>query len=306
LAAEAISVSMVGMSTDKPAWRAARDGARGPVTDVADEAAARLARAAATGIPCAPVRDLIGADDVPRAYRVQGLLVTGWLAAGTRRVGRKIGLTAPAVQAQLGVGQPDFGVLLSSMRVGQDEPVASSRLLQPRIEAEVAFVLGRDIAGTDPGIDEVASAVATARPALEIVDSRIVGWDITIADTVADNASCGLFVLGDAEVPLGAFDPVAVSMTLQQDGEEVSSGTGAACLGNPLNALAWLAATAAAYGDPLRAGEIVLSGALGPMVPVRAGARYEASLSGLGKVRAAFAPDDACLGLGAVSGRERR
>jgi 2-keto-4-pentenoate hydratase len=302
LAVAAISASMVGMSTDKPA----RDGSRGPVAVVVDEAAARLARAAATGIPCPPVRDLIGADDVLRAYRVQELLVAGWLAAGTRRVGRKIGLTARAVQAQLGVGQPDFGVLLASMRVGQDEPVASGRLLQPRIEAEVAFVLGRDIKGTDPGIEEVASAVAAARPALEIVDSRIAGWDITIADTVADNASCGLFVLGDAEVPLGAVDPVAVSMTLRQDGEEVSSGTGAACLGNPLNALAWLASTAAAYGDPLRAGDVVLSGALGPMVPVRAGSRYEASLSGLGDVRAAFAPDDARLGLGAGSGGEQR
>ena len=258
----------------------------GMSTDTVAEAAARLARAAATGIPCSPVRDLIGADDVSRAYRVQELLVAGWLTvAGTRRVGRKIGLTAPAVQAQLGVGQ--------------DEPVAFDRLLQPRIEAEVAFVLGRDIEGTEPGIDEVASAVAAARPALEIVDSRIAGWDITIADTVADNASCGLFVLGDAEVPLDAVDPAAVSMTLWQDGEEVSSGTGAACLGNPLNALAWLAATAAAYGNPLRAGEIVLSGALGPMVPVRASARYEASLSGLGDVRAAFAaPDDTRLELG--------
>jgi 2-keto-4-pentenoate hydratase len=272
-----------------------------------DEAAERLARAAATGIPCPPVRDLIGADEVPRAYRVQELLVAGWLAAGTHRVGRKIGLTAPAVQAQLGVGQPDFGVLLDSMRVGQDEPVASGRLLQPRIEAEVAFVLGRDIEGADPGADEVASAVAAARPALEIVDSRIAGWDITIADTVADNASCGLFVLGDAEVPLDAFDPVAVSMTLRQDGAEVSSGTGAACLGSPLNALAWLAATAAGFGDPLRAGEIVLSGALGPMVPVRAGAGYEASLSGLGDVRITFAsPDDIRLGLGAGSGGEQQ
>ena len=277
----------------------------GMSTDMAAEAAARLARAAATGLPCLPVRDLIGADDVPRAYRVQELLVAGWLAGGTRRVGRKIGLTAPAVQAQLGVGQPDFGVLLASMRVGQDEPVVFGRLLQARIEAEVAFVLGRD-AGTDLGIDEVASAIAVARPALEIVDSRIAGWDITIADTVADNASSGLFVLGEGEVPLGPFDPAAVSMTLLEDGEEGSSGTGAACLGSPLNALAWLAATAAAYGNPLRAGEIVLSGALGPMVPVRAGARYEASLSGLGDVRTAFAPESAHLSTRARSGKEQR
>jgi 2-keto-4-pentenoate hydratase len=293
---------MVGMSTDTPARGSARGRSRSLAAGVENEAAERLARATATGIPCPPVRDLIGSDDVSRAYRVQELLVAGWLSAGTRRVGRKIGLTAPAVQAQLGVGQPDFGALLDSMRVGQDEPVAAGRLLQPKIEAEVAFVLGRDIEGTDPGLEEVASAVMAARPALEIVDSRIAGWDITIADTVADNASCGLFVLGEAEVPLGAFDPVAVSMTLWQDGEEVSSGTGAACLGNPLNALAWLAATAAAYGDPLWAGEIVLSGALGPMVPVRAGARYAASLSGLGDVRAIFAPADARLGGAARSG----
>jgi 2-keto-4-pentenoate hydratase len=278
---------MVAMPTDTPP----RGATRSLVADLEGEAAARLARAAATGVPCAPVRDLIGSDDVPRAYRVQERLVVGWLKAGARRTGRKIGLTAPAVQAQLGVGQPDFGVLLDSMSAGQDKPVASGRLLQPRIEAEVAFVLGRDIGGTNPGPEEVASAVVAARPALEIVDSRIAGWDITIADTVADNASCGLFVLGDAQISLGSFDPVAVSMTLRQDGEEVSSGTGAACLGNPLNALAWLASTAAAYGDPLRAGEIVLSGALGPMVPVRPGSRYEATLSGLGDVRVAFAPD---------------
>jgi 2-keto-4-pentenoate hydratase len=288
LAAAGNSASIVAMPTDTPA----RDGSPSLAADVEEEAAERLARAAATGVPCPPVRDLIGSDDVPRAYRVQERLVAGWLKAGARRAGRKIGLTAPVVQAQLGVGQPDFGVLLDSMSVGQDQPVPSGRLLQPRIEAEVAFVLGRDIRATDPGPEEVASAVVVARPALEIVDSRIAGWDITIADTVADNASCGLFVLGDAQVPLGSFDPVAVSMALLQDGEEVSSGTGAACLGNPLNALAWLAATAAAYGDPLRAGEVVLSGALGPMVPVRAGSRYEATLTGLGDVRVVFAPDD--------------
>lgn len=261
-------------------------------TDRVSQAAQRLAAAAATGVPCAPVRDLIGSDDVPRAYQVQRRVVATLIRAGHRRVGRKIGLTSPAVQAQLGVDQPDVGTLLDAMAVRPDEPVPAGRLLQPRIEAEVAFVLSRDIDGPRPTTRDVRAAVAAARPALEIVDSRIARWDITIADTVADNASSGLFVLGDEEVPLDAFEPAAVEMTLLEDGREVSSGTGAACLGDPLNALAWLAAVAAELGDPLRAGEVVLSGALGPMVPVRPGAGYRAVLSGLGEVRAVFAPAD--------------
>ena len=257
--------------------------------DVGD-AARRLAAAAASGRPCPPVRDLIGDEDVARAYRVQEQLVAARVADGDRRVGRKIGLTAASVQAQLGVDQPDFGTLLASMQVGQDEPVASGRLLQPRIEAEVAVVLGADLVSADPTVEEVAAAVSGVRAALEIVDSRIAGWDIRITDTVADNASSGLFVLGDAEVTLEEVRPAEVSMELLRDGEVVSTGTGAACLGDPLVAVQWLARTAVALGQPLRAGEVVLSGALGPMVPVTPGDRYVARISGLGEVRAYFAP----------------
>jgi 2-keto-4-pentenoate hydratase len=267
-----------------------------PGTTASDDAIAqaveRLSRAAAIRIPCAPVRDIIGPDDVPGAYRIQRQFIDTALAAGVRRVGRKIGLTSPVVQRQLGVDQPDFGVLLSDMVVTEDEPVQVGRLLQPRIEAEIAFVLGADIRSSDPTLDEVAGAVAQARPALEIVDSRIAGWDISIADTVADNASSGLFVLGEAALPLADLDPVAVTMTMTQDGTVVSSGDGAACLGNPLVALQWLARMSAAVGDPLRAGEIVLSGALGPMVPVQPGSTYEATMIGLGTVRATFATHD--------------
>jgi 2-keto-4-pentenoate hydratase len=249
----------------------------------------RLTEAAATGVPCAPLRDLIARDDVTRAYRVQSYIVRAEVARGDRRVGRKIGLTSPAVQAQLGVDQPDFGTLLASMTAHQNAPVATGRLLQPRIEAEVAFVLGADITDTDPGLDAVIAAVATAYPALEIVDSRIAGWDISLADTVADNASSGMFVLGDESVTLAEVEPAAIEMSMTQDGEVVSAGNGAACLGDPLIALQWLARVAVEVGDPLRAGEVILSGALGPMVPVKPGCTYAATLTGLGSVRAAFA-----------------
>jgi 2-keto-4-pentenoate hydratase len=257
------------------------------------EAVRRLSEAAASGVPCAPVRDLIDRADVARAYRIQQHIIDAELAKGDRRVGRKIGLTSPAVQAQLGVDQPDFGTLLASMVAHPDVPVAVGRLLQPRIEAEIAFILGADITDLDPSLDIVTAAVAEARPALEIVDSRVAGWDISIADTVADNASSGMFVIGEQSIALTDVDPVAVTMSMTQDGELVSSGNGAACLGSPLIALQWLARVSAGVGDPLRAGEVILSGALGPMVAVKAGATYEAELVGLGSVRAVFAAQNA-------------
>jgi 2-keto-4-pentenoate hydratase len=255
------------------------------------EAVNRLTAAERSGAACAPVRDLIGSDDVARAYRVQQHIIAAKVAAGDRRVGRKIGLTSIAVQTQLGVDQPDFGTLLDSMRVEQDEVVPTGRLLQPRIEAEIAFILGRDITDADPDLETVTSAVASAWPALEIVASRVSGWDISLADTVADNASSGLYVLGEESLSLAELDPVAVTMSMTENGAQVSAGTGAACLGNPLIALQWLARVSAEVGDPLRAGEVILSGALGPMVPVQPGATYEATLAGLGTVRATFASD---------------
>ena len=253
-----------------------------------DRAASRLLDAAHRRVPCAPVRDLIGRADLASAYAVQRRLTQARLDAGATIVGRKIGLTSPAVQAQLGVDRPDFGVLFDDMRCSEGVPVDYSRLLQPKIEAEIAFVLSADL--DDPQADAVSvrAAVDHAVAALEIVDSRIAGWDISFADTVADNASSGLFVLGQHPLPLGAVDPVAVEMTMRVDGVPVSAGRGDACLGDPLAALAWLAATAARLGDPLRAGDIVLSGALGPMAVVPPGAHVEADLGPLGSVHATF------------------
>ena len=256
--------------------------------DVVTQAAERLQTAAQTGVPCAPVRDLIGTDDVDLAYAVQQRLTDARLAGGARIVGRKIGLTSPAVQKQLGVDRPDFGVLFADMDVSDLPEVPSDRLLQAKTEAEIAFVLGADLADGPLDAEQVRAAVAYAVAALEIVDSRITGWDISFGDTVADNASSGLFALGERRLTLEEFEPVDVAMTMRLDGELVSEGSGAACLGDPLNALTWLARTARDLGDPLRAGQVVLSGALGPMVATPPGARVSADLGSLGSVTATF------------------
>jgi 2-keto-4-pentenoate hydratase len=257
------------------------------------EAGHRLDDARRSGIPCRPVRDLLPAGDIDAAYAVQLDQIERRVAAGGRVVGRKIGLTSPAVQAQLGVDRPDFGFLLEDMACPAGEPIDAGRLLQPRIEAEIAFVLGADLDAADVGEADVAAATATVVAALEIVDSRIAGWDISILDTVADNASSGLFVLGLDHRPLRTVDLVGAVMTLHRGDEVVSTGSGAACLGNPLAAVAWLARAAHRHGRPLRAGEVVLSGALGPMVAVAAGDDFHATIGGLGEVRASFAGDAA-------------
>jgi 2-keto-4-pentenoate hydratase len=235
------------------------------------------------------VRHLLPDASLSTGYAVQRLLTDARLTDGHRVVGRKIGLTSPAVQAQLGVDQPDFGVLLDDMARGQDELIDITQLLQPRIEAEVAFVLDADLDADDVDAASVRAAVGDVVPALEIVDSRIADWDITLVDTVADNASSGLYVLGASTGRLGDRDLREVTMTMVDgNGATVSAGDGAACLGDPVNALVWLARTAKTYGEPLRAGEVVLSGALGPMAPVAPGSSFTADLTVLGTVRARF------------------
>jgi 2-keto-4-pentenoate hydratase len=254
-----------------------------------DAAVQALVRARAEGVPCAPLRGgLLPVGDVAAAYRVQRRIVDGWVAGGDRRVGAKIGLTSPVVQQSLGVHEPDFGALLASMAVPDGVEVDLAGLLQPRVEAEVAFVLGADLTDEQITTADVIRAVDHLLPAIEIVDSRITGWDISIVDTVADNASAALFVLGTTPRRLTDVDLRLCGMVLEHAGEPVSVGAGAACLGNPLHAVGWLAGTLAAAGDPLRAGDVVLSGALGPMVPVAPGGAYEARISGLGTVRTCF------------------
>ncbi|GAA1560067.1 2-keto-4-pentenoate hydratase [Kribbella lupini] len=256
------------------------------------KAAELLATAAATGTPCPPVRDLFADGDIDSAYDVQRLVTERVLATGDRLVGRKIGLTSPAVQRQLGVDQPDFGALLATMALSGDAVVPAGRLLQPKVEAEIALVLGADLTSDDCTVAEVRAATASVSPALEIVDSRIADWDITIVDTVADNASSGLFVLGGTSLSIGEVEPADVAMQLYRGAELVSEGTGRDCLGDPLNAAAWLASTLARRGDPLRAGDVILTGALGPMAAVAPGDVFTAQISGLGSVRVSFAPED--------------
>jgi 2-keto-4-pentenoate hydratase len=259
--------------------------------DAISAAVERLAVAQETRVPCAAVRDLIGTDDLAAAYAVQQGLVQKRLADGAVVVGRKIGATSKAVQDQLGVDQPDFGYLLDVMDVSHDSPISMATLLQPRVEAEVAFRLSADIAPESEDeitLDAVRAAVEVALPALEIVDSRIAGWDIKFTDTVADCASSALYVVGDDGKTLDELSPVDVEMTLSINGEVRSSGNGAACLGDPLEALRWLAVQCFRFGDPLRAGQVVLSGALGPFVPFAAGDLVEASISGFEPLTARF------------------
>jgi 2-keto-4-pentenoate hydratase len=241
--------------------------------------------------PAPPVRDdiaALGGDILDNAYRVQQINALRRLEGGARIVGRKIGLTSKTVQAQLGVDRPDFGTLFADMSYcdGQEIPILSTQ--QAKVEAEIALVLERDLTHELHTVADILGATAYALPAIEVVGSRVANWDIHLADTVADNASSGLFVLGSRPVRLSDFDLVNCGMVMDRRGDQVSIGAGAACLGNPLYAAIWLANTMVRVGSPLRAGDVVLTGALGPMVAVQPGDVFTAHIDGLGSVRALF------------------
>ncbi|MBT3699908.1 MAG: 2-keto-4-pentenoate hydratase [Alphaproteobacteria bacterium] len=254
-----------------------------------EKAADLLFEAHNTGKPCSPIRDLLAEGDVDAAYAVQAINTKRFLDAGRRLVGRKIGLTSRAVQTQLGVDQPDYGMLYADMDVAEGEEVDVSRVLQPKVEAEIAFIMGDDLDDERLTTADILSSIDYAVAAIEIVGSRVADWDIRIQDTVADNASSGLFVLGHEPKILGEFDPRLCGMVMECRGEPVSVGAGAACLGSPVSGTLWLARVMAGVGQPLRKGDIVLSGALGPMAPVVPGDVVEARIEGLGSVRANFA-----------------
>jgi len=255
-----------------------------------EEIAIRL-REAYSGGAVPPLRDALEPTDADGAYAVQTINTRFWEAQGRRIVGRKAGLTAKAVQTQLGVDQPDFGVLFDDMRIADGGRLDPSKSLQPKAEAEIAFILGADLPDPGTSVEEVAAAVASVHAAIEIVDSRIADWKITFADTVADNGSSAFFVLADKGLPLAGLDLEGAAMEMSVNDAVASTGIGAAALGNPLNAAAWLAQTLATRGEPLKAGDILLAGALGPMVALSPGDHVEARIAGIGSATFTYAKD---------------
>lgn len=246
------------------------------------EQAALLLREAYTMGEIDPLRNFLEPTDAEGAYAVQEINTRFWERQGRRIVGRKAGLTAEAVQKQLGVDQPDFGVLFDDMQIADGGRLDPSKTLQPKAEAEIAFILGAGLPSPDTTAEEVAAAVATVHAAIEIVDSRIADWKITFADTVADNGSSAFFVISDTGVPLAGLDLESAPMEMTINGSVVSTGMGAAALGNPLNAAAWLARTLAERGEPLKTGDVLLAGALGPMVALTSGDRVQANVGTIG------------------------
>ncbi len=237
------------------------------------------------GVPTQPPSARYPDLDLEGAYEVQQINIRRALARGDTPTGNKVGLTSRAMQQQLGVDQPDFGVLLSSMYV-PNGGTAPRSLLQPRIEAEIAFVLGADLDADEIGVDEVLRATESVLPALEIIDSRIADWKITLVDTVADNASSGAYVLGTpVAVPA---DLREVELVLHRGDDQIASGFGRAALGHPAECVAWLARSLRVRGEVLRAGSVVLSGAVHASVPALPGETFTARSQALGSVSVTF------------------
>ncbi len=263
-------------------------------TEELQQLAARLWYAQRSGEPCEPLSATHASLSVDDAYTVQTINVRRRLSEEglggptARLVGHKIGLTSRAVQDWLGVAEPDFGVLLDDMMVADSGLAPMERLLQPRAEGEIAFVLKDRLCGPGVTAAHVISATDYVLPAIEIVDSRIQNWEVKLHDTVADNASSGMFVLGTQPTRLDAIDLPLAGMTLRRNGRVFSTGAGAACLDNPVNAVVWLANKVAEFDKVLSPGEVILSGALGPVVPVRPGDFIEVRIAHLGSVAVRF------------------
>jgi 2-keto-4-pentenoate hydratase len=253
------------------------------------QAAERLLAAHASRVPCAPIRDLVDQLDDAGAYSVQERMTVHWQRKGRRLVGRKIALSSKAVQRQMGVDKPTFGALFADMCAAEGVDIAFGGLWQPRLETEIALVIDRPLDRDRHTVLDMIGAVAYALPAFEVVGSRIAGWDVKLSDFVADNSAASMIVLGSRPRKLAEFDIVNCRMKTMRRDELVSSGDGRACCGNPLNALVWLADTLVAHGRPLQAGDVVMTGSLGPMVPVAPGDVFDAEIEGLGRLGVRFA-----------------
>jgi 2-keto-4-pentenoate hydratase len=252
----------------------------------AREIARRLLDAYETGVPIEPVRSQVAG--IAAAYEVQRASVDVWERRGRKLAGRKIGLTAKAVQAQLGVDEPDFGALFADMILDDGATIARGKALQPRIEAEIAFVLKSDLSGEHITPEAVIAATEYVVPAIEVCGSRIARWDIRIEDTIADNASGAFVVLGKSRRKPVLAALAAVPMTLRQNDAVVGEGQGSACLGNPAIAVAWLAEALTRFGEGLRAGDLVMSGALSKMITAEQSDRFVADFAEMGTVSVRF------------------
>ena len=235
-----------------------------------------------------PLTDREPAITIEDAYQIQLHMIQRRLDAGESVVGKKIGVTSKVVMDMLKVNQPDFGQMTSGMVFNEGEPIRTDTMIAPRAEAEVAFVLKRDLMGPGVTAADVLRATDCVMPCFEIVDSRIKDWKIKIQDTVADNASCGVLTLGGMRKSPRQLDLALAGMVLAKNGEVISTSTGAAVQGSPVNAVAWLANTLGRLGIGLKAGEVILSGSQSPLVPVKAGDSLSCSVGGLGSTSVRF------------------
>jgi 2-oxopent-4-enoate/cis-2-oxohex-4-enoate hydratase len=259
-------------------------------TSILQELGDELYDALRTGTVLPPLTSRQPDLTIEDAYRISRHMLERRVAGGERVIGKKIGVTSRPVQQMLNVHQPDFGFLTDAMHVANGATVSlrGAGLIQPRAEGEIAFLLAHDLAGGNVTAEDVLDATEAVIPCFEIVDSRIRDWQIKIQDTVADNASCGVFVLGDARVGPRDIDLAAAELTMSHNGKTVATGLGSAVQGHPAAAVAWLANTLGRFGIPFRKGEIILSGSLVPLVPAAAGDRFDLSIAGIGTASIAF------------------
>ncbi len=236
-----------------------------------------------------PLTELEPSITIEEAYQISLTMLDQRLADNEIIVGKKIGITSPAVQDMLEVDQPDFGFLTDAMQYADRDTIPISEILiQPKAEGEIAFILKQDLEG--PGISsaDVLKATEVVAPCFEIVDSRIRDWQIRIQDTIADNASCGLFALGDVRVPPDVVDFEDCEMVVTTNGELSATGKGSMSMGSPLNSVAWLANTLGRFGRRLEAGDVILSGSLVPLLPIKPGDTMHVGISGIGDASVTF------------------
>ncbi|GAA6142764.1 2-oxopent-4-enoate hydratase [Hydrogenophaga sp. 5NK40-0174] len=236
----------------------------------------------------APLTDRESDITIEDAYQIQLRMIQRRIDAGEHVVGKKIGVTSKVVMDMLGVNQPDFGHLLSGMVFNEGQAISVGEMIAPKAEAEVAFILAKDLEGPGVTAADVLRATDCVMPCFEIVDSRIKDWKIKIQDTVADNASCGVLTLGGVRKSPRDLDLSLAGMVLEKNGEIISTSTGASVQGSPVNAVAWLANTLGRLGIGLKAGDIILSGSQSPLVPVVAGDSLHSSVGGLGSTSVRF------------------